>query len=468
MRKGRKVKRRAGIKTQVAHAMVNNKRISTIKKYRNGYNTAWKFRACRAYMKRHGFLAPGEWDPENQLGGQLFATPNECKFIRDEWCGNIMWIAYKKHKATKSQLKAISKTLSFAYQLKHGAKGNWSSVTARWKNDFCPDKMGPPTQQVKARICLPAKSAKHAFTTSWNKATGWFYPRWCAGYLGGWDWIMIGSRSKEDLTRIKYSRLHEMSKACGWLWTEFLGGRAKCEAMMGVRPWKAWRTCMCIGGEHRGLPDDYKECRRLFGKDGNPKEEPTWTTECPLTCFEVIRHWLKRSHVETDRVYPKWNPRTCKFGAEDFGKKLLLKEIQAWISIQGANPDGLQLDTNSGRKTLGYICDECGVPENESFEWHADQHKNWAPHYQPNCKRVPSHTRRDQSDVADICIAGHVRIRNAWGRGKPEPPPAPPPPPPAPQGLSAELLQMKDMLALNIRLMGGNAELNQILKGGTP
>ena len=399
----------------------------------------------------------------------MFATPTEVAFIQDEWCGNVLWFAYEA-KATYCQLKAISRMLSFAFQLRFGVKGNWGSVKKRWDNDLLPDKMGPPTQQQIAKVCLPASMSKVAFTTAWTKETSWSYPRWCVGYMLDWDWIVIGSRCKEDLKRIKYSRNHGISKTSGWMWTQFLGGRCKVEAKLGVRPWKAWRTCMCIGGEHKGLPNDFRECYQLFGKDGNPKVEPTWTTQCPLTCWEVITHWLKRSMVENNRVYPKWNPRTCRFGKEDIGRDRMHTEMTAWLNVQKANPEGLALNTNSGRKSFAKICEAVDMPYRENFEYQADQWKNWVKYYQPSCEKDLTFTRRDQSEDPEVCCRGHVRMRNAWARGKPAPPspPAQPAPPtqPPPSGIPAgfDFVRLQRTLELNIRLMGGGAELMALTK----
>ena len=77
---------------------------ATAKAYRTGYNTAWK--VAGAYMARKGLKRPGEFDPRNIHGGQLYASRKECR-ITDQIAGNIIERAYESGKVGVDQLKQI-------------------------------------------------------------------------------------------------------------------------------------------------------------------------------------------------------------------------------------------------------------------------------------------------------------------------------------------------------------------------
>ena len=245
VRTGKKLIRKAGIRSQQAFELITHKSLATIAKYKTGYRTAWRFRHCREYMQRHGFKPPGTYDKNNQLEGTIFATPKEVKFLTNEVCGNVLWKAYFKHKATRSQLDAISKCLSFGYQLKTGeVGGQWPEVTASWKR-CSPAGMSPPTRKLAATKYPQPGQVEKCFTTPWCEETGWPMQRWSVALLLTWDWILNGARSREDLKRIKQSTKHCIDVLAGYFYTEFAGGRCKCERRLGERDWKAYRTCLC-------------------------------------------------------------------------------------------------------------------------------------------------------------------------------------------------------------------------------
>ena len=117
---------------------------------------------------------------------------------------------------------------------------------------------------------------------------------------------------------------------------------------------------------HQGLPEKpYKEVRKMFdSKTGNPVGDG-WkiiNTACPLTCFQIIQHWLMRSgDVEMGRCYPKWSPAQpmgkrkakwkprIKYQKDDIGMKSIHKVRFEFIDAQGANPDKLKMCPQGGR-----------------------------------------------------------------------------------------------------------------------
>jgi hypothetical protein len=473
-RQTKKMPRRAGVKTQKAYMMALDKSVHTFQKYRTGYNTAWNKPKTRRYMIEHGFKPPGQWDSANLQDGRMFASPREVAFITEEIAGTLLWKAYFEDKASNGQLFDISKMLSFAYQLKTGeVKGNFKCVKQTWGN-MNPDRMQPSRKSHKATVYLAPEQVKTSLMTPWNQNTGLALPDWSSRYMGCWHWNMNGARSKVDLARIRHSAQHYVNYAAGWQCTEYLGGRAKVEKRLGERPWKAYATCTCVGG-HNGLPLSYADQEPLFGDDGNPLQPPTWNTCCPLSCFQVIGHWLRRSGLTPTRVFPKWSYKTCTFTKECFGRNTLIVVMRDFVQRQGANPQNLVLSPNGGRKAFGSLCRRHEVPYEQGFECHGDQAKNWK-RYQSNVKWDRSFKRRTQSPDPEVCTAAHRRILAFWNNlvppsvklepkvePKPEPPAPPAPPAPVMMAISPELKQFQKVMELNIRVMGGGAELNKLL-----
>jgi hypothetical protein len=138
----------------------------------------------------------------------------------------------------------------------------------------------------------------------------------------------------------------------------------------------------------------------------------------------------------------KWKPR-IKYQKDDIGMKSIHKVRFEFIDAQGANPDQLKMLPNSGRKSLGHLCEVESIPEDVSFHLHGNQHKNWC-FYQRDVRRVPGFSQRFQSGDPNTCIQAHVMLRNAWGLGPDEPPP---PAPPEVQILKTEVNEIKRKLA---------------------
>ena len=399
-------------------------------------------------MKSIGLKKPGSYSKTNHHGGEMFGFPREFHLTGPQ-AGKILRKCFKSGKATRSQLCDVRKMLAYAWQLQTGGsndskKTNWEEVNNQWSSQD-PDKYKPPTKRIAATVGPTTDNLKTAFTTAFDPAKGMAYPEWCVGHLLTFDAHVFGARSVTDLDRIKKSKKHKVSADNGWMWTQMVGGRAKLEKRKGIRPWKAFRICLCPNGKHNDVPDKFRT------KDNNP-ENLTWCSTCPINSFKVVRYYLPGNDK---RSYPKWCP-PCKehkgrFSKDNVGDGAIKVLIQRWLNLQGANPDGLEFDTNSGRKSLGKLCSLMHIPYHESFELHGDLFKTWKRYYQKNLQRDPFFRRRTQSQDVEECTAALWRIARAFGRGKTLEQ--------DPQSLSLT----ERLLVLNNRLLGGGAETNLIL-----
>ena len=194
------------------------------------------------------------------------------------------------------------------------------------------------------------------------------------------------------------------------------GGRSKLSNVSEERPWKAYRTCLCPDSKHISPPKDFwlKEENYIPDGSGNPIKPP-WITTCPLACFEVIRSRLPDDDL---RVYPEFCKATNTYGARNMKWTKIIDLAREWITIQGGNPDNLQFDRNAGRKSLGKLCAEYGIPYEESVEIHGDLYVTWIQFYQTNLKKRKVDLPRTQSRNPEVATACHRKIARAWGRGR--------------------------------------------------
>jgi hypothetical protein len=403
-------------------------------------------------MLRVGFRKHKKWDPDNQLGGDLFASPKELTFLNEKIVTSLLWRVYKE-KPTKCQFDNVKKMLSFAHQIKTGEAGTQWKAVGESKGNCVPAGFCPPKSKLRQEIFLQPLQTQKVMTTGWRPHPDWPIQRWVVAMLIFHDWIMNGARHKEDLKRIKYSIDHFVDYLRGFMWTEYYGGRSKHEQRFGVVPWKNYRACSCVGKIHRGLPPTYEECYVLFNEDGSPIGTPTWTTECPLSCWQLIQHWLLRSAQETNRSFPRWNPDSSEYESGDLGRELLVKsEVFQLIDFQGANPNGIKYDTNGGRKANGKMCGHYKLPYPITVNWHGDQARNWKE-YEPNVILPPGFKRTKQHPEPVECVRGHWMIYAHWGRGRlvKAPEPKPEPAPIFPPGYDP--IAFQQMMMENIQLM---------------
>ena len=441
---GAKLPRRAGFKNAVFFDKNELKKPATMKKYRTGYRWCWKRAAVRRYMRSIGFKPPGSYG-RNQHGGEMPALPREFS-LTDLQAGRIMRKSWQAG-GTLSQLEAVRKMLSYFHQMMTSeSESNFDSVYFQWDNQD-PLKYAPPTQKVIAEVSVETSGLKKAFTTPYHSNCGLSYHEWNVGLLMSHDKCIWGARSQEDLHRIKMSSDHTYAPSQGYCCTALKGGRAKLQRKKGIRPWRCYRVCFCKKGKHDAIPDDWH--LDLNSRTRQPNNI-TWTTECPLNAFKAIQDMTPYGDP---RIYPKWNPKKLEFGKESVGKKKLTKTVQHWLNIQGANPDGLVFDSNSGRKSLGKWLSELQILYSWSFEIHGDLWKTWKKHYQANLASEILFERRTQSNDPDECTRALWEFaRRLLGRGK------------TVKADPVDLTLSQDLTVLDLRSRGYGSEVNAILE----
>ena len=372
-----------------------------MKKRRQGFNLIWRLNS--SYIKKIGWKKKGEYEPDNQHAGKMFALPREVS-LSSLQAGTIMRNCYKAG-ATKSQLETIRKTLSYAFQLTTGLDGNYEDVGIAW-SAFDPRKFKAPTQSVMPVRIIPPRRLADAFTTEWSPNCGMDLPAWCVGENITWDWCINGDRPIVDLKKMKFSNVHEICAAEGWMRTEFVGGRSKLENKKGTRDWWGYRCCLCPEGKHVPPPADlYK----ILDARGNPTEPLTFCTSCPLNAVDIVFRLLPSTK---HRLYPRWLPKSGRFSEEEgIATERLTNVANQWLRAQGANPDVENYCSNGGRKALAKLCTITKTPFNVSFEVHGDLPKTWTKHYEPGMKPVDrSFRRRTQSKNVEECTVLGVHV----------------------------------------------------------
>ena len=389
----------------------------------------------------------------------MFSMPRDIpRSFTDEEAGWILRECWQSRnpQLSKSQLQSIRQMLSYTYQLATGRHHsnnaydpcNWPSVQEQWGCQD-PESYAPPTKKLKAEVCPEPNQLKKAFTTEWSPDCGMPYPQWCVANQITYDWAVNGNRSGEGLRRVKQSVTHEFTPSQGWMRTKLLGGRPKLPGTRKRRDWWNYRTCLCPGGDHQGLPDDWKD---HLDNEHNPTKE--WCTICPLTCFEFIRGMLP----ETDhRTYVRWLPDQQRYAVQDYGigKKKLVPEARRWLNIQGANPDNLIFCSNSGRKALANWCSEYSVKYSHSFQIHGDLYTTWKYFYQSDLGADPQFKERTQSKEVDEATAALWKFARGIGRGRTN----------RDDPTTFDFQLMGQLIVENLRAMGHGTRVNAILDG---
>ena len=450
LRDAAKLYRGAGFDAQLAFEANNLKSPTTMTKYRTGYRFAWS--KCSTYMKSVGLKKPGTYPQRNQHGGVMFALPRDVS-LTNKQAGNIMRMCYKnKGGGTFSQLCDVRKMLAYAYQLTSGndsshkrdEQTNYRNVTRAFRN-MDKSKIKPPTKRIIADCSPEPANLKTCFTTEYRKGTLAFH-EWIVGLLATYDTHVCGARSVSDLKKIKDSRDHQFVPSAGYMWTQMVGGRSKLEyRKKGIRPWRNYRTCLCPGGVHKPVPEDWIDDT---DDDMNPVN-PSWCTTCPLNCWQIIREGLSE---KDQRSYPRWAAKSRVFSADSYSIDALKELIQNWITQQGGNPDNLEFSSNGGRKSLAKLCSEYKIPYHQSFELTGDLWPTWKTFYQRDLKKDPCFTRRTQSpDPEEVCQALRA-IARGFGRGR------------TVRDDPADMSRMEKMLALIGRKVGLSAEVAMLLQ----
>ena len=375
---------------------------ATANAYRTGFNTCWKY--AGAYMARKGIKRPGEFSKTNCHGGRLWASRKECN-LTDKMAGSILERVYESGKVGLDQLKQVRHSMSYAYYLTSGKRGeNYPEVYAQWRS-FDMRTLPEVRRPVKpTRIPTPA-NLKSGFTTQWTVAHPWNFVRFLLGLLCAWDTHVFGLRPNIDTKKVKTSTTHDVNPNEGYAWTEMEGGRSKLHGQKaGTRPWKVYRVCTC--------PDAHQQPPvPVLDAQGNPTQDITWNTCCPVGAMEIIHNLQGHGF----HVYKKWFPRTKEYGQNQGDIATMANE---WLYAQGIPGP---FDRNSGRKSLARWLNELNVPYPESLHIHGDLEIVWRNHYENTLLKNGLKTREQSLDPDTACRA--LRRFAQWLHANQNPPP---------------------------------------------
>merc|ERR1711969_212745 len=93
---------------------------------------------------------------------------------------------------------------------------------------------------------------------------------------------------------------------------------------------------------------------------GNPIDEPTWNTLCPLAAMELMRY----VQGEGFKPYAKWFATSSRYG-QNVGD--VASYANDWLGSQGVPGP---FDRNSGRKSLARWLEHLHVPYSEHLHIH--------------------------------------------------------------------------------------------------
>ena len=387
-----------------------------MKVIRYGFRLMWQ--EVPSVMKRFKVGAIDSFNPKNGHGGVCWGLPKECSLTNGQ-ARTIMWEIWSKRSLTFPMMKAVRKSLAYAYELIGGpvlsnkTKPNFPGANEIWKL-VTPEQLPEScTTTIPQNIPTPAE-LKVAFTREWSTNHPWCLMRWLQGLVQAHDLFIFGLRSREDIDRVKKSSHHKYNWKNGWMCTSFVGGRAKlCGAKRNTRPWKVWRRCHCPGNKHIRPPAKFFEC---IGKDGNPSVPVKWCSCCPLAAMELIWQFQgKKPSQGPKRTYGKWLD-SGRYGLSNTWDVAIM--AIDWMVSQGACSEDDRYDTNSGRKSLARWCEKLLIPYPESFHLHGDLYVVWAEHYETDVARYINFKRREQSLDPKTATVALKKLANFFGRGK--------------------------------------------------
>ena len=356
-------------------------------------------------MARKGIPKPGEFDPTNVHGGKLWGSRKECR-LTDQMAGNIFERVYESGKVGVDQLKQVRHSLSYAYYLTTSIQGeNYPEVYAQWRSFDLTTLPGVRRPVKPVRIPTPA-NLKLAFTAKWTAAHPQSLTTFATGVLCTYDSHVFGLRPNVDTKKVKDSRTHFINANEGYGWTDMVGGRSKLHGpKRGTRPWKVIRVCLCKG-THVSVPAHFN-----MNAQGNPIDEPTWNTLCPLAAMELMRY----VQGEGFKPYGKWFATTSRYG-QNVGD--VATYANDWLGSQGVPGP---FDRNSGRKSLARWLEHLHVPYSEHLHIHGDLEGVWRGHYQSKLLKSTCKTR-EQSLDPDTSTAALKRFAKWIHKdGRPQP-----------------------------------------------
>ena len=170
---------------------------------RYGFKLMWQ--EAPREMRRYGCGAVGSFDPKNAHGGVCWGWPKECQLTSNQ-AGAILYKIYQRRTMTWPQLKAIRKSLAYAYELTGGEthNGNYKRVGMIWpvmRETECV----PVTNSQKPKLIPTVEELKEAFTSPWDPEHPWSLMEFLGGLVCAYDTFVNGLRSNEDMSRVKKS-----------------------------------------------------------------------------------------------------------------------------------------------------------------------------------------------------------------------------------------------------------------------
>ena len=372
------------------------------------------WRVAPKQMQRAKAKRPGEYDPRNHHKGVCWGWPKECTFTELR-VSKVLRACIKSRQLTIDQLKVVSKSLAYAYELKGGKRGgNWECVPGVMGTIRLAQLPGKLRDTNPVNIPTP-QQLRIAFTKPWSSESGWHFMPWLTGLLCAHDMWIWGCRALKDHDKIKKAVVHKINFSQGWQCSKYHGGRAKLTGMKkGSRDWWVFRVCMCPGNQHVRPPRDFKDQLNVYG-------DPTcgrvaFCSTCPLTAWEIIES-LQYNEDEPVRTYPKWLEPKGRRALGGFSKVNINDPAAYAVQWMEAQKVG-KFDHNSGRKCLANWIGHLQIPYAESVHIHGDLHQVWGRNYQED---VPAsvYSIRNQSKDPAVATKALRKLAKWMGRGMP-------------------------------------------------
>ena len=361
---------------------------------RYGFKLLW--REVPAMMRRYKVGKLNSFDPYNAHKGEIWGWPKECRLTSHQ-ARTLLMKVYAKRTMTYPQMRSISKSLAYAYELSGGTVplGNYAGVKQVWplvrENECVPSTMSQKPEKIPE-----PEELKTAFSSPWTANHAWSLMLFLCGLISAGDLFVFGLRSREDIKRVKESRTHEFNGKQGWTCSKFVGGRSKLSGnKKDSVPWWIWRVCRCRKKKHVPVPKDFF---KNIDDEGNPTVEVTWCTLCPLAALELI--WQFQDHQGQERrCYGKWIGKKFQNGNTGDVAKFAIE----WLKVQGATED--TFDTNAGRKSLARWTHHLNVPYQDSCPIHGDLHQTWNDSYDEYLPNSNYSLRTQPRDPERACAA---------------------------------------------------------------
>ena len=384
---------------------------------RYGFKLMW--RVAPGEMRNAGVQPWGTYDKKNSHKGRIWGWKSECP-LTEEKVKRIAFKVLEVNVLTLPQLEMVRKALSYAWQLCNGVQThvpqkqrNWIAVKSLWSTVKVVEIPATGKSTKPDKIPTPQELGA-AFKKQWHSGHPMSRVEFSMGVISAYDTYVFGTRSNEDMKRIKKSKEHALNVREGFNSVGYVGGR--CKLAEGYRPWSLYGVCMCVGGKHISPGQWDKDAINLLG---NPHPLPfEWCSTCPVACDQFIKSFPGVN----GRRYPK--PNKAGNGFTSYNVADPVDMANDWLIAQGVT--SVPYDHNAGRKSLARLLSANNICYEHGFEVHGDEYVTWQKSYQPDCRfgDRKQFQRRTQHENADVACYALRKIANGWGLGvMKEPPP---------------------------------------------